>query len=75
MQIETYSTASLFTTNTIRNGPGLKLGIRGETVEISTRITETVRFLAKYQFLYVGTTVVLNRPRHHDYKILLIHHP
>jgi hypothetical protein len=58
MRIETYSTASLFTTNPIRNGLGLKLGMRAEKVEISTRIIETVRFLVKYQLLHVGTIVV-----------------
>jgi uncharacterized membrane protein len=58
MRIETYPTASLFTTNPIRNGLGLKLGFRGETFEISTHIMETARFLVKYQLLYVGTIVV-----------------
>ena len=58
MRIETYPTASLFTTNPIRNGLGLKLGMRGETVEISIRIMETMRFLVKYQLLYVGKILV-----------------
>jgi len=58
MRIETYPTASLFATNPIRNGLGLKLGMRDETVEISTRIMETMRFLVKYQLLYVGKIVV-----------------
>ena len=58
MRIETYPTVFPFTTNLIRNGRGLRLGMRDETVEISTRIMETVRFLMKYQFLHVGKTVV-----------------
>jgi hypothetical protein len=56
--IETYPTAILFTTNPVRNDLSLKLGMRGETVEISTHTMETVRFLVKYQLLHVGTIVV-----------------